>query len=142
MAGTPADKWDIYAVLVDYADALDRRDVARAARCFAPDASAVYSGVSVGPGRAAIAEFLTRNLTSLASTHFVGNVRVDFATATSATSDSFVMATHVVNVDGVTRLRIRGLRYLDTFALLERRWSIVNRVHVPVWATEVDGELL
>ena len=142
MARTAADKWDIYAVLVDYADAIDRRDMARVGRCFAPDASAIYSGMSVGPGRGVIVDFLTENLTSLASTHFVGNVQIDFASAASATSDSFVVATHVVDVAGVVRLRMRGLRYLDTLALADGQWRIANRVHVPVWATEIDGELL
>jgi len=142
MAHTQADKWDIYAVLVDYADAIDRRDMARVECCFAPDATATYSGMSVGPGRGEIVRFLTENLTSLASTHFVGNVQIDFASASSATCDSFVMATHVVDSGGGTRLRIRGLRYLDTFAQLEGQWQIANRIHIPVWSTEVDGELL
>jgi uncharacterized protein (TIGR02246 family) len=142
MADNSLEKWDIYAVLVDYADGIDRRDMKRVGSCFTPNATAVYSGMSVGPGREAIVAFLTENLTSIASTHFVGNVQVDLADDGTARSDSFVMATHVVEADGAVRVRLRGLRYRDTFVRIDGRWCIANRVHIPVWATEADGELL
>jgi ketosteroid isomerase-like protein len=137
------DKWEIYRLLVDYADAIDKRDRARVGDCFAEHARARYAGNPVGPGREAILDYLWQHLTSLTSTHFVGNVQIDAVSDRSAQTDSFVIATHVVTVDGDVRLRIRGLRYLDRVERQDDgRWRIVEREHIPVWMTEVPGERL
>ena len=133
-------RWAIYRLLVDYADALDKRDRERVGECFTVDATAVYAGNAVGPGREAMLDYLWKHLTSLTSTHFVGNVQIDFTSASAATTDSFVMATHVVRVGDELRLRLRGLRYIDEIVLVDDSWQIRTRHHLPVWATEMAGE--
>jgi SnoaL-like domain len=133
-------RWAIYRLLVDYADAIDTRDRERVGRCFTVDATATYAGTAVGPGREVIVEYLWEQLTSRTSTHFVGNVQIDFTGATTATTNSFVMATHLVGDGDAFRLKLRGLRYLDEVVLVGDAWQIRTRRHVPVWATEMAGE--
>lgn len=136
-------RWEIYSLLVDYADALDKRQLDRVGECFATDASARYSGIEVGPGRDAIVAFLDEHLTSLASTHFVGNVQIDLESESEAHTDTFVLATHVVQEEGETVLQQRGLRYLDDVVRGDDgRWRISRREHIPVWAGRVAGGLL
>jgi hypothetical protein len=135
-------RWAIYRVLVDYADAIDTRDRERVGRCFTVDATAVYAGTAVGPGREVIVEHLWEHLTSRTSTHFVGNVQIDFTSATTASTNSFVMATHLVGDGDEVRMKLRGLRYIDEVILVGDVWQIRTRHHVPVWATEMAGEPL
>lgn len=143
MTREDTSRWEIYSLLVDYADALDKRQLDRVGDCFAADASARYSGMDVGPGRDVIVAFLAQHLTSLASTHFVGNVQIDLTSDTEARTDSFVLATHVVEDGRETVLQHRGLRYLDHVVRSEDgHWRIGRREHVPVWAGRISGGLL
>lgn len=143
MTRDDTSRWEIYSLLVDYADALDKRQLDRVGDCFATDASARYSGTDVGPGRDAIVAFLHEHLTSLASTHFVGNVQIDLKSDSEARTDTFVLATHVVEDGGETVLQQRGLRYLDEIVRGDDgRWRISRREHLPVWAGRVVGGLL
>jgi hypothetical protein len=132
----------IYDVLVAYAEAIDRRDLPAVAQCFTSDARARYAGTDVGPGREAIVGYLSGHLTSIASTHIVGNVRITVSSDTSASSESLIRATHVVGQGDRTRLQIRCLRYSDVLVRDGEQWQIARRIHRPLWATEVDGEFL
>lgn len=142
MKDEAAQRWSIYALLVDYADAIDKRDLERVGECFDLEASARYSGIEVGPGRDQIVAFLAEHLTSIRSTHFVGNVQIALTSGGTAETDSFVLATHAVDEGGQIVLRQRGLRYRDTLISTGGRWRISRREHIPVWAGEVPGELL
>jgi 3-phenylpropionate/cinnamic acid dioxygenase small subunit len=126
------DDWHaVYDVLVRYAHAVDARDYEAAGECFAEDARATYGGRELPPSRAAIVEFLRASVTSEASTHMVGGVRIEVEGDT-ARAEQTSFAVHLE--DG--RVRMRGLRYRDR---LERRggdWRIVERVHEPVWTAE------
>src|SRR5581483_9870253 len=102
------DDWHaVYDVLVRYAHAVDARDFEAAGECFAPDARATYAGVALEPSRDAIVRFLRENVTSDASTHMVGGVRITFA-ADGARTEQTAFAVHLEG----GRVRMRGLRYL------------------------------
>lgn len=137
------DAWiEVYRLLVDYADGLDTRDLDRVGACFTADASAVYSGIEVGPGRAEIQDFLGRHLTSRFSSHVVGNVQVEVITEDEAKADSFVLITHVVEGGDGSVLQQRGVRYRDLLRREDGAWRIHERRHVPGWQAEVPGALL
>lgn len=127
------DDWHaVYDVLVRYAHAIDRRDFDAAGECFAEDARATYAGRELPASRAAIVRFLRGSVTSEASTHMVGGVRISVE-GDRGRSEQTAFAVHLEG----GRVRLRGLRYLD---VLERRagaWQIVERVHEPVWTAEV-----
>ena len=130
------DDWHaVYDVLVRYAHAVDARDFDAAGDCFAGDARAVYAGVALEPSRAAIVRFLRESVTSEASTHLVGGVRIDFDGPDSARSEQTAFAVHLE----AGRVRLRGLRYRDRLERRDGAWRIVERVHEPVWTAEVPA---
>lgn len=138
MANDLSDWHAIYEVLIRYAEGIDRHDFAAVASCFTLAARAEYAGTAIGPGVEAIIEFLRRALTSEASTHLVGNVRIDIDGDT-ASAESSVVAYHVEH----HRMLIRGLRYVDRLERQGQEWRIADRRHVPVWTTELpDGRAL
>jgi SnoaL-like domain len=131
-AVSAADDWHaVYDVLVRYAHAIDRRDFEAAGECFAEDARATYAGRQLPPFRSAIVRFLRESVTSEASTHMVGGVRISVA-GDAAHSEQTALAVHLEG----DRVRLRGLRYLDRLERRDGAWRIVDRVHEPVWTAE------
>ena len=130
-----ADDWHaVYDVLVRYAHAIDSRDFEAAGACFAEDAHALYAGAELPRERSAIIDFLQRNVTSEASTHMVGGVRIALS-GDAATSEQTALAAHLE----AGRVRLRGLRYRDRLERRDGQWQIVERVHEPVWTAEVPA---
>ena len=129
------DDWHaVYDVLVRYAHAIDSRDFDAVGACFAEDARAVYAGRELPHDRGSIVEFLRANVTSEASTHLVGGVRIAIE-GDSAKSEQTAFAVHLEQ----GRVRLRGLRYQDRLERRDGAWQIVDRVHEPVWTAEVDA---
>ena len=124
----------VYDVLVRYAHAIDRRDFDAAGDCFAEDARATYAGRELPASRAAIVSFLRESVTSEASTHMVGGVRIHVEDD-RARSEQTAFAVHLER----GTVRLRGLRYLDRLQRREGAWQIVERVHEPVWTAEVPA---
>ena len=129
------DDWHaVYDVLVRYAHAIDSRDFDAVGECFAEDAHATYAGRDLPASRAAIVSFLRESVTSEASTHMVGGVRIDVEDD-HARSEQTAFAVHLEQ----GRVRLRGLRYLDRLERRQGGWQIVERLHEPVWTAEVPA---
>ena len=129
------DRDAVYEVLVRYASAVDRRDWDAVGQCFAADARATYAGNLVGPGRAAIVDFVRGATDSIASTHLVGGVTIEVE-GDRASTDQTALACH--HLPG-GKVRFRGLRYIDRLARRDGAWQIVERVHQPAWTAEADA---
>ncbi|HEV8296259.1 MAG TPA: nuclear transport factor 2 family protein [Acidimicrobiales bacterium] len=137
--GDLADTRAIERLLIDYADALDARDFPRVAACFTPGARATYSGKELEPGVDSIIELVRGLERFAATTHQVGNIRVDLdgdrATATSAA------VAWLVSADDPPVLLARGLRYEDRLVRTESGWRIDVRVHRARWMWRGTAEL-
>ena len=129
------DDWHaVYDVLVRYAHAIDRRDFEAAGECFAEDARATYGGRELPASRSAIVRFLRESVTSDASTHMIGGIRIS-VDGDRAQSEQTALAAHLEQ----GRVRLRGLRYLDSLERRDGAWQIVVRVHEPVWTAEAPA---
>ena len=131
---------EAYELLVRYAVSIDDRDLAEVGRCFATDATANYAGIEAPPGRDGIVAFLGRALTSIVSSHVVGNVQVSRNKSDELLVRSSITATHVYEADGSTTVIHRGLVYLDELGRDSDGVLLISRrVHKPVWT--IEGEV-
>jgi hypothetical protein len=138
------DRSEIIDVLIRYFTAVDDgRDLELLTTCFAEDAVGVFEGITVGRSAAELMDFfagkgaapvsLGHNPTMM---HVLGNVTVVFEPGeepVQATVVSNALAHLIDAVDGVSRLRRRGLVYRDRFVKREGRWLIVERHHSSVF---------
>ena len=105
------------------------------AGCFTEDARAVYSGVALATGRAAIVAHLQGLRTLIASTHIMGLPAIDLDGDRAHAETSGIAYLVTPTADGPL-VRTRGLRYADDFALTGGRWLIERRVHRCDWMYE------
>ena len=132
-------KAQVREVLERYFHGLDGREKELIAACFTEGAVAtLHSGSETEftlTGNAEIARYFCALMqTFTASNHSVSNsvIRV---TGHTATADTFAIATVVSG----SRVRVRGLRYLDELVHVSQQWRIRKRTHIPVWQYETEA---
>ena len=127
-------------LMARYGRACDDRDLDAVGDCFTEDAQASYGGRVLGGGRAGIVAYIGGRLAALrASTHLMGNVvcHIDGDGGRAVTDG---IAHLLLDTDGGTLLRVRGLRYTDTVRLCEDGcWRIRERVHEARWMFETPA---
>jgi uncharacterized protein (TIGR02246 family) len=133
-----SDKVEILSVLARYARGLDVRNFALVAECFAPDATAEYSGREFS-GADAIVAFVHAVERFKATTHVITNavVEVDGDTATAHSQAVAYLVSSEAEPDAV---RIRGIRYDDELRKRDGRWRITRRVHRADWSTTLRSD--
>jgi SnoaL-like domain len=127
--------------LVDaYAHCADRRDAEGQKALFTDDTVfAVYmDGEGSEPtyvlhGREALTPVFDDLNRYEATTHFNGQSTVTID-GNRATGESYTIAHHVFSDDGTRKIMIASLRYLDTFAKLERSWYFAERSLIVDWS--------
>jgi hypothetical protein len=67
-----------------------------------------------------------------ATTHFNGQSTVEID-GNRATGESYTIAHHVYTDDGGRKIMIASLRYLDTFAKIDRAWFFAERNLIVDW---------
>jgi len=67
------------------------------------------------------------------TTHFNGQSTVTID-GNRATGESYTIAHHVFTEDDDRKIMIASLRYLDTFAKIERRWFFAERKLILDWS--------
>jgi hypothetical protein len=140
-AASLADRAAIADVLVRYAEGLDRRDLAAVRSCFSTDVRAEYGGLELEPGVDALIEHVSVVRTFAASTHLLGNVRIDVS-GDGASSTCRCVAYVLRETDAGLRMFMRGLTYEDAWRRLpDRGFVITRRRHVPEWSVELPVEL-
>jgi hypothetical protein len=130
----------IRALITRYFMALDRRDFDSIERCFASDATAWYDR-EYGPGRDAIVAYLRTAMSRWkATTHLGSNLEIviDDAVARGQV-DAVAYLVSVQPGSENARIRVRGLRYADTFALADGRWVFTRRDRLATWSCDIDG---
>jgi hypothetical protein len=135
-----ADQAEITAVLVRYAEGLDRRDLDAVRSCFAPDVQAEYAGVVLAPGVDALIEHVSIVSSFVGSMHLMGNAVVDVDGDGAHSTCRCVAYVLRETPDGV-RLFMRGLTYEDDWSRGVGGFRITRRRHVPEWSVAAPVEL-
>jgi hypothetical protein len=135
-----ADRVALRELFDAYAHCADRRDAEGQKALFTDDT--VFAVYMDGDGSEATyvlngRESLTPVFDDLnryeVTTHFNGQstVAVD---GDAATGESYTIAHHVFTEEGVRKIMIASLRYLDTFAKLDGRWYFAERQLILDWS--------
>lgn len=128
------DKDEIRDVIVRYARGVDRGDAELITSCYHPDAIDDHGGVELTGIEAGPRFGGNRKLSASgqAGQHFVGNISIEVEGDTAYT-ESYTVSYLIVDRDGDTYTRFRGLRYLDRFEKRDGAWKIAYRVVVDDW---------
>jgi uncharacterized protein (TIGR02246 family) len=126
----------IRMVVQQYADGVDRHDVAQVEACFTDDAVFVYYGEEVR-GVETIARLVCLGATGRfrAGKHVMGMPAVTLTPDFAAVETYAVVYLAEEPADGA-RVLLRGIAYHDTFVGNGADWRIARRVHDPQWMTE------
>ncbi len=131
------DERAITRVLHAYCRAVDRLDEDLLVSTYHPDSYDDH-GVFKGNGQE-FARFCIKALKerTLATSHRMSNIMIDLE-GRDARSESYVIARHLVESDGVQKLETAGARYIDQFSQREGQWKIASRVVVVDWGKVED----
>ena len=128
-----ADRLALRELFDAYAHCADRRDAEGQKALFTADTRfAVYmDGEGSEPtyvleGREALTPVFADLNRYEVTTHFNGQSAVTLD-GDRATGESYTIAHHIFSEDGVRKIMIASLRYLDVFARVEGRWYFAER---------------
>ncbi|MBD2836048.1 nuclear transport factor 2 family protein [Pseudomonas sp. JM0905a] len=128
-------KQALYELVCRYAQAVDKRDWQALARLFTPDAVLKGPGFSFDGVDAIVAGMngLGRfNLTQ----HHVHNHLAEFDEL-EANAETYCVANHLYEADGLTRKLDWGIRYLDRFACIDGLWHFTRRELLLDWSQDL-----
>ena len=135
-----ADRLAIRELFDAYAHCADRRDAESQKTLFTADTRfAVYmDGEGSEPtyvleGREALTPVFADLNRYEVTTHFNGQSTVALD-EDQATGESYTIAHHVFTEDGVRKIMIASLRYLDVFAKVGGRWYFAQRDLILDWS--------
>ena len=137
-----ADRLAIRELYDAYAHCADARDAEGQKALFTDDTHFVVymNGEGTGPtddlhGRESLTPVFENLKTYEATMHFNGQSTIALD-GVRATGDSYCIAHHLYAEDGVRKLMVAYLRYLDTYAKDSGRWLFAERNLIVKW-TEV-----
>jgi hypothetical protein len=131
--------------LVDaYARHADRRDAQRQAEVFTPDARVtLFDGDPAArpplqrvQGRAALVEAFQGLMAQYPLTTYLNGQSTVTLAGDSATGETYCLAHHLFERDGVRTLLVMSIRYLDTFVRDGGGWLIADRNLIIDWTDE------
>jgi hypothetical protein len=130
-------------VVERYAHGVDRREPHAVAALFTKDGSLeIYQGdpgtiepQRVRHGREEIATALEGLDRYEVTTHFLGQQSIDLD-GNRATGETYCVAHHLYDADGVRRDHVLSIRYLDEFRCEDGEWLIARRRLAIDWSDE------
>jgi hypothetical protein len=138
-----ADRLAIRELVEDYAHCADRRDAQGQMSLFTPDTHFVVYMNAKAPtapqelhSREALAAVFAELNKYDATTHFVGQSTIFTLTGDRATGEAYCLAHHVTVDNGMRRLMLASLRYLDTFVKIDGAWLFAERLLYVDWMEE------
>jgi ketosteroid isomerase-like protein len=138
-----ADRLAIRELVEDYAHCADSRDAKGQMSLFTPDTHFVVYMSARAPvasqelhSREALAPVFAELNKYDATTHFVGQSGIFTLTGDRATGEAYCLAHHVTVDNGVRRLMLASLRYLDTFVKIDDAWLFAERLLYVDWMEE------
>lgn len=134
-----AARRDINDAVQRYMRGLDRLDRDTLLSAFHPDAF-VDCGLMAG-NREDFADFAIDLLSDMEGTHhFLGQVRIEMKSATSASGECYFQAFHDVRDEtGQIRDMIVAGRYVDEYSCENGQWRIMRRRLITDWVTDQPG---
>ncbi len=136
------DKQAIAEVIARYSRTLDWLDDSGQASCYWPDAAIDY-GFFVGTAAEFVPAVMQIERASKRRWHFLGSLQIELRSSSTASAESYGLATGVRETDGVWTGNLYGGRYLDEFEKRGDDWRIVKRQYVMDWSmplgTQNDG---
>ena len=134
------DRFAIRDLFDAYAHCADRRDATGQAALFTDDTrfTVFMDGDGTEPtyvlhGREALMPVFEDLNRYEVTTHFNGQSRV-VLNGDAATGESYTLAHHIWTEDGVRKLMIASLRYLDEFARTSEGWRFAARDLILDWS--------
>jgi len=135
-----ADRLSLRELFDAYAHCADRRDAEGQKALFTDDTvfTVYMEGDGSEPtyvlhGREALTPVFDDLNRYEATTHFNGQSTV-VVDGNRATGESYTIAHHVFSEDGVRKIMIASLRYLDTFTKIDARWYFAERELILDWS--------
>jgi hypothetical protein len=135
-----ADRLAIRELFDAYAHCADRRDAEGQKALFAADTRFVVymDGEGSEPtyvleGRETLTPVFADLNRYEVTTHFNGQSTVTLD-GDRATGEGYTIAHHIFSEDGVRKIMIASLRYLDVFARVEGRWYFAERDLILDWS--------
>jgi hypothetical protein len=131
-------KQALYELVCRYAQAVDRRDWTQLEALFTPDASLKGPGFSMD-GRAAIIAGMRALGQYSATQHHVHQQLVELD-GPSAGAETYCVANHLYERDGVKRKLDWGIRYQDRFVCEPDQWRFAQRILLLDWTQDLPVE--
>jgi hypothetical protein len=138
-----ADRLSIHELVVAYAHCADRRDATGQMSLFTPDTHFVVFMDARNPkpsmelhSRESLAPVFADLNQYEATTHFIGQNTLTSLSAERATGETYCLAHHVTNKDGMRHLMVASLRYHDTFVKADNVWLFAERFLYVDWTDQ------
>ena len=135
-----ADRLAIRELIEAYAHCADRRDAKGQMALFTDDTHFVVYMNAKDPtpsqdlhSRQALAPVFADLNKYAATMHFVGQSTIFTLNGDRATGEAYCIAHHLTLDDEKRRMMIAYLRYLDTFAKIDRAWLFAERLLYVDW---------
>jgi hypothetical protein len=109
-----------------YAHGADNRSPELFGGAFTEDAT-LFTGRGEVKGSAAIGALAPKLARYKATMHVIGNHYVDFSDDDHAEGETYCMASHVYDADGVDRVYLMAIRYTDKYVRTEHGWRMSAR---------------
>lgn len=127
-----ADYLKIHHALMRYNHGVDRCDAAALKSAFWPQATCNYSGKDENAH-----QWSDNTVTALATMkrtqHTVGNYLIEFTGPSSATSETYCIAYHLIDGPNGLMDMVVGGRYLDRHEKRGGEWRILSRYYLMDW---------
>jgi len=141
-AATVIDRLMIRERLEMYLGSLDDKDWDGIASCFTDDCIAHYNhepdALHGGKG---VATWLHRMVAYDATNHALSNVRIEMQ-GDRAIAHSLVIATLHQGQQGVGRVQVRAIDYVDNLVKIDGNWVIERRLHKPTLQYDAPSQTM
>ena len=139
------DRAAIQELLTRYFQGLDRSSPEQVRSCFTEDIRARYDQRTPTQGIEALIDSL-QNFNKLRdgrmriTTHFMGNFSLSLLQGDVAETETNAIAFLVEPEQGVDRVAMRSLRYLDRMRRQKEGWRISDRIHTLDWSCQLPAD--
>ena len=132
-----------------YFQGLDRSDPGQVRSCFTDDVIAHYDGRSALRPHGEPVHGIDALIDSIITfkrqqsgewkitTHFMGNLNIDFLEGNVAETETYAIAFLVVAGEPADQVVMRSLRYMDRLRKVNNSWRISERRHTLDWSCQV-----
>ena len=134
------DRLAIHELTLRYARAIDRRQYDQLNELFVPEARISGPGFSY-PDLAAFLQGVSQIERYQSTMHALHNQLIEFDDIDEAKVESYCVASHIYEQDGVLRKLDWGICYRDRCRCLQGRWWLTERQFELLWQQDLPAQL-